>query len=82
MNEDKAVREAALVFQTTIADAIAAGYRVNWPGNAAALDKMEISSSANAAEQLEKLPQPVDPKRRRFAPHVGDGTNLTKEVPV
>lgn len=80
MNEDKAVRDAALVFQTAIADALAAGYRVNWPGNAAALDKMEISASGSAADRLEKLPQPVDPKRRRFAPQPGIGAEATKEV--
>jgi hypothetical protein len=76
MNEDKAVREAGLAFKSAIDDAVASGYRVNWPGNAAALDKIEISSSANVAEQLEKLPQPLDPKRRRpavFSPHPTDG---------
>jgi hypothetical protein len=57
MDKEQAVRDAALALQSAIADAVAAGYRVNWPGNAADLDKIEISATGKVVDELPK-PQP------------------------
>lgn len=45
-DHEKTVREAALALQTAIADAIADGYRVDWPTNAAGLDRIAISETS------------------------------------
>jgi len=42
---EKTVRDAALALQKAIADAVAAGFVVEWPGSALALDKIAISAT-------------------------------------
>jgi hypothetical protein len=51
-NHEQAVRDAAAALKTAIADATLAGYRIEWPSNAAALDLIAISetSAVQAAE--------------------------------
>lgn len=63
MSDEQTVREAALALQNAIADAVAAGYRVEWPGNAAGLNTIAISETAKVvpAEPAVMRPQNVAP---------------------
>jgi hypothetical protein len=52
-NNEQAVRDAAVVLSAAITEAVAAGYRVAWPNNAAGLDTIAISETG-AVKQPER----------------------------
>lgn len=65
-NNEQAVRDAASALNTAITEAVAVGYRIAWPSNAAGLDTIAISETA-AVKQPEpeskpasKAPKPFD----------------------
>jgi hypothetical protein len=45
-DNEKAVRDAAAALKTAINEAVTAGYRIDWPSNAAGLDTIAISETA------------------------------------
>lgn len=62
--KEQAVRDAAAALKTAIAEAVAAGYRVDWPGNADDLDKIAISATGAVVEE----DSTAQPQRPAFAP--------------
>ena len=57
MDKEQSVRDAAVALQKAIAEAVAAGYRVVWPGSASDLDKIAISETG-AVKQPEPVARP------------------------
>lgn len=57
VNKEQAVRDAAATLKTAIAEAAAAGYRIDWPGNVAGLDTIAISETG-AVKQGETVAKP------------------------
>lgn len=53
---EQAVRDAALALRDAIADAVAAGYRIDWPSNAAGLDKIAISETGRIGQSVPLAP--------------------------
>jgi hypothetical protein len=58
MKMEQDVRDAAEALRTAILDAQAAGYKVNWPANAAGLETIEISETAAVTQPaVEEIPE-------------------------
>jgi hypothetical protein len=66
-NNEQAVRDAAAALKTAITEAVAAGYRVEWPSNVAGLDTIAISETGKM-KQPEPVVQAIAPSRPAAKP--------------
>ena len=71
MSKEKAVRDAAAALKTAIAEAEAAGYRVDWPANAGGLGAIGISETG----RMKAAPAPqAEPATAEAVAETGDAT--------
>lgn len=71
-NNEQAVRDAAVALKRAIVEAVAAGYRIDWPNNAAGLDTIAISETG-VVKQPEPEPKPAS---RPAAKTFGDTSDI------
>lgn len=70
-NNERAVRDAAAALSKAITEAVAAGYRIAWPSNAAGLDTIAISETA-AVKRLDPKPHAASPRQPPVASKPSD----------